>query len=627
MKTYVIVFLIFVSLLYTPHLYGSSLKIIGSNWIYAVAVSGRGKIYKGVLINISVVITPGEGDVYISTSPLAEKDMQASAMTAARIACETLGKNFFNYNFYYKIVSNAIIVGGPSAGIPLTIVTFSALSNIPINRSVLATGMINPDGAIGPVGGIPEKSEAAAKFGAKLFLIPYGQSIVTKYELKEKHVGPFIFTYISPVKINMTKYAMEKWGLRIREVKNIYEAIRYMTGYKINITENEFKIKKNYPIIQDISDALVKKARDYYNNVLKEINSSNLYFETKKQFINTLRKYSLSQLKNIEKSDPYSSYSAAFNSLVNSEWIHLVYIYYSHNNVTREISKIEEEVNQTLEVLKNIRPDIDDHSLSSYIASINYALISLQNLNDAKSLWEENIYDSLYYTSLSKWNIYISKQWMKNISTTGKTYNLSSLHKIAETYLAEAKSTLSYTSTLLEETGSSNNNIRRAVNTYELAKEMYEKQEYMFSLVESIISLSYAETSFDTWISNTGVNPGYLITHTRSIAIISMNKVSDKTPPIFSILLFRQAENTTKFNNKIFYYKLSSYYAKLLHDISSYKNISSTNIEPIHKEKTSNTIEPQRIKVYLAAISFILTLFIILVIAILVLYIIKRRYT
>ena len=37
------------------------------------------------------------------------------------------------------------------------------------------TGTINPDGTVGPVGGIPQKVEGAADEGIKTVLIPAGQ--------------------------------------------------------------------------------------------------------------------------------------------------------------------------------------------------------------------------------------------------------------------------------------------------------------------------------------------------------------------------------------------------------------------------------------------------------------------
>ena len=40
---------------------------------------------------------------------------------------------------------------------------------------ITMTGTINPDGTVGPVGGIPEKIAGTAKAGYKRILIPAGQ--------------------------------------------------------------------------------------------------------------------------------------------------------------------------------------------------------------------------------------------------------------------------------------------------------------------------------------------------------------------------------------------------------------------------------------------------------------------
>ena len=54
------------------------------------------------------------------------------------------------------------------------------------------TGTINPDGGIGPVGGIPHKLDAAAQQGASLFIVPEGQTNVMITESKVIHKGPFV---------------------------------------------------------------------------------------------------------------------------------------------------------------------------------------------------------------------------------------------------------------------------------------------------------------------------------------------------------------------------------------------------------------------------------------------------
>ncbi len=42
------------------------------------------------------------------------------------------------------------------------------------------TGMINPDGSIGPIGGILQKIDAAYSVGATRFLLPKGQMTYTE---------------------------------------------------------------------------------------------------------------------------------------------------------------------------------------------------------------------------------------------------------------------------------------------------------------------------------------------------------------------------------------------------------------------------------------------------------------
>ena len=69
--------------------------------IKAVAVtSGESR---GVVIDITVIVTPGDGKVFVSTTPFTEIDMQGSAQLAALTACDLLGIDFMKYNFFYEI--------------------------------------------------------------------------------------------------------------------------------------------------------------------------------------------------------------------------------------------------------------------------------------------------------------------------------------------------------------------------------------------------------------------------------------------------------------------------------------------------------------------------------------------
>jgi hypothetical protein len=66
-------------------------------------------------------------------------------------------------------------IDGPSAGGLMTVATISLLRGEEILDDITMTGTINPDGTIGPVGGIPYKVDGAVEAEKTRMLIPVGQ--------------------------------------------------------------------------------------------------------------------------------------------------------------------------------------------------------------------------------------------------------------------------------------------------------------------------------------------------------------------------------------------------------------------------------------------------------------------
>jgi PDZ domain-containing protein len=66
------------------------------------------------------------------------------------------------------------IVGGPSAGLMFTLTVLNSLSpqDLTGGRRIAGTGTINPDGTVGPIGGVQMKVVAAEAAGATYFLSP-----------------------------------------------------------------------------------------------------------------------------------------------------------------------------------------------------------------------------------------------------------------------------------------------------------------------------------------------------------------------------------------------------------------------------------------------------------------------
>ncbi len=68
-------------------------------------------------------------------------------------------------------------VGGPSAGLPFALDILQELgADVDRGRRVVATGEIALDGAIGPIGGVKQKTFGARKAGADVFLVPAGEN-------------------------------------------------------------------------------------------------------------------------------------------------------------------------------------------------------------------------------------------------------------------------------------------------------------------------------------------------------------------------------------------------------------------------------------------------------------------
>jgi Lon-like protease len=79
-----------------------------------------------------------------------------------------------SYDFPIDVEIDSGDVGGPSAGLAFTLAIIDRLTPGSLTGSsrVAVTGTIGLDGSVGPVGGVPQKTEAAIDEGARLFLVP-----------------------------------------------------------------------------------------------------------------------------------------------------------------------------------------------------------------------------------------------------------------------------------------------------------------------------------------------------------------------------------------------------------------------------------------------------------------------
>lgn len=191
--------------------------------IQALAVMSTPEGLQGVTSNVSVSFTtPGSGHIFLDTRPLAQVDMQGSARLAVRVASAYTGVPVEDKDFYIVVRGDSPVVGGPSAGGVLAVAATAALKGWSIRPGSFMTGTINLDGSIGPIGGLPQKAEAAAAEGGSVLVFPAGQE-----EVREAP-GPFD----RPAVVRMSEHCA-RLQLRCVPVEDLAEAVAEMTGYEL----------------------------------------------------------------------------------------------------------------------------------------------------------------------------------------------------------------------------------------------------------------------------------------------------------------------------------------------------------------------------------------------------------
>ncbi|MEV0277164.1 S16 family serine protease [Streptomyces sp. NPDC050610] len=80
-----------------------------------------------------------------------------------------------------KVTLDLARIGGPSAGLLFTLGIIDKIDGdgrggeLTGGRTIAGTGTIDPDGTVGPVGGVQLKTQAAKRDGATVFLVPKGE--------------------------------------------------------------------------------------------------------------------------------------------------------------------------------------------------------------------------------------------------------------------------------------------------------------------------------------------------------------------------------------------------------------------------------------------------------------------
>ncbi|MDX8413543.1 MAG: endopeptidase La [Mariprofundales bacterium] len=130
----------------------------------------------GELLQIETALTPGKGKLTVTgqLGDVMQESVQA-ALTYVRSRAAQLGlKADFHQkvDVHVHVPEGAVPKDGPSAGLAMATSIVSALTGIPVRRTVCMTGEINLRGASLPIGGLKEKLLAAQRGLLEVALIP-----------------------------------------------------------------------------------------------------------------------------------------------------------------------------------------------------------------------------------------------------------------------------------------------------------------------------------------------------------------------------------------------------------------------------------------------------------------------
>ncbi len=357
---------------------------------------------KGVVGKLQVTVAcPGSGQIYVASEPLTQVDTQGVARIAVLVASAIAGKPWTSCDYFFHFITPSVIVGGPSAGIAMTVATYAALTDQKPLPQVAGTGTVGPDAVVGPVGGVYAKMLAAAKKGYKVFVIPKGEEVTTRQIVNTLRT-PFGFIQnITTVPVNLVKLG-SKLGIKVVPVATVYDALKVWLPKPPAVKKAELK---------GLPPKVVKVMNEWYNYymklylkyhaMVKGITPQSLeYLRTASRFIELSK----------EVKDPYQKVNYAFSAAILTErayWSDMIALrgFSALIQLDNEVKKLLDEANTT--IYKNMTYDVN--KLDILLTAANRYLKAKYYYS--KALNSTSVIDILDYLVYSKYFALASETW------------------------------------------------------------------------------------------------------------------------------------------------------------------------------------------------------------------------
>ncbi len=573
----------------------------------AVSKTSSGQLV-GVVTDFVITVAPGSGHVYVETWPLAEVDMQASARLAAQIAGKVTGKDMSKYDVFIQIKADTPIIGGPSAGGTMTVGIIAALEGWKINPKVMMTGMINPDGTIGPVGGILEKAAAAHEAGVDLFLIPQGQRIQYVQQTEKREVGGIVEIKSQTERVDVVKYAKERWGLQVLEVSDIYQAVYYFTGHQLPKPQAPTYVRIDTSFLKDDAIKDYQNTTSYYQDVSKELKESNVDYTTYTTLKQALDDAAgtLNQSKEAMDEDMYyTALSKDFQARIIIRHVQ----WYLNTNTADDVEKLLQEVNSEINSSERIASNVTIRGITMLqaiaaaqerVEQAKSALQSAWKYYYSQDYWDA-IGEAAYAYERAKTAVFWTKLGERFAS--GEVISEDVIKATARDYIDESSLIATYIESMYGNTAGD------LTNSIQQAEQYYEDGKYSAALFTAMEARVQGQVFLDTLgISNWTVLTEKLAQMKKGAETAIGIAQASGIKPILAMAYYEFAESYEKSAEKsqniqdlesaMIFYQYARETAGLFlstHPLPKVTSNNSTEIPniPIPSPETSSTTETQ----------------------------------
>ena len=589
--------------------------------VYAPAVASTDEGYVGVMSTITITIqSNGSGKVFVDTLPLTQVDMQGSARLAVKVA-SALVKNDANciinpsfFDYFFVVRTDAPVIGGPSAGGIMTVATVALLENWPLDEHTVMTGMINPDGSIGPIGGIPYKVDAAYAIGAKRFLIPKGQGTYLETIQETTTNNGWTQTQIKTVTRNIEDYVASKgYDIEVVEVEDVNQAVNNFTGYSFSsfVSDGEMKTDEYTTAFLTLSSSLLKKSQELYNISMDLFNNSRSKIPNKVwDWDRFTWIYQRSEIEDeldgakllIEESKTwfdhkmyYTSTTKSFLSLINSRYVQYACNYFNTSEEDRPnyIENLIDEINLFCKEKNN---EARNSKITGFVSlqcvggAQKRASEASDYLTNTNSSYKAGDYlSSLSYLAKAKERSESVSWWLNitNFFNESGNISISDIDSLALEYIEEAQQAITYSGVLLDEMNSGSNYLSDAQNMLDIARNERENGYPAAALFEALDAITKANLEIETiGVSSEDDYKEKINRINKSASANILKSVGYGVKPVIPVCYYEYADSLLDeedLTTALFYYRFSGMIAGALSFTNVSKGTTSSRYEGIPK--------------------------------------------